>query len=251
MDAVTGTEEYREGYFPMYHDAGFLNGTDGDGATMTYDAGYGQKTASADDYDGFKKAYAQDIVNFCYSFAHANTEIGSVTLTRKDLNDTYGSSQISFPVYPGYGNTIAWLKANDLWMDTEINKDDVQSVTVTNSHNDQYQNQADPAGYQDLSVAVDYTDKASIAKILENCYPSNLQGEWKTYDMSDTNYTVQVTMKSTHKSGTSLSSEQDPGIAQDSKFAGGWNDNVFYYNFRAGQVPDFVASDTAREENAG
>jgi ABC-2 type transport system permease protein len=253
MDAVTGTEEYREGYFPMYHDAGFLNGTDGNGATMTYDAGYGQKTVSADDYDGFKKAYAQDIVKFCYSFAHANTEIGSVTLTRKDLNDTYGSSQISFPVYPGYGNTIAWLKANDLWMDTEVSQDDVQSVTVTNSHNDLYQNQdqADPVGYQDLSVAVDYTDKASIAKILENCYPANLQGEWKTYDMADTNYSVQVTMKSTHKSGTSLSSEQDPGIAQDSKFAGGWSDNVFYYNFRAGQVPDFVASDTAREENAG
>jgi ABC-2 type transport system permease protein len=239
MDAVTDTEEYRKGFFMIYHDEGLLENMKQKTLQLTYSAGYSSRNASGSTYADFKAAYEKDIQNYSYSMASTSSLIGTLTLSGENAASDGASSQVMYPVYPGYANTIAYLKKADLWVEPQLSSDDVQSITVVNSHSEVY---ADNANYQgDPSVAVDYTDSGSINAILKASYSTSLSGDWKSATASDPNYSIQITLKSTHKTGTAIGEARDKSVSM----SGGYSDNTVYYVFYTGKVPDFVASDTA------
>lgn len=120
MDAVTGTDQYRQGSFFVYHDELLRRSA----SRLMADCSNGKdwKSAAMDKsmYEAFRQAYITDLSSFSYSFARKNKPVARLTLSSQDKSgeDIYADSPafyIDFPVYASFENTIAVLRKYQLW----------------------------------------------------------------------------------------------------------------------------------------
>lgn len=125
MDAVTGTQGFREGTFNIYHDKparssrqnltiGCMNGINGKSNTIT-----------TDQYEVFRNTYIAELSGFSYSFARANRPVAKVEISIPGLSLDFtsydhmnnGDYIITLPIYSSFSNTIRVLQDYNVWLE--------------------------------------------------------------------------------------------------------------------------------------
>lgn len=195
-----------------------------------------------------RDAWVKDMEQFDFTLARKNRPCGYISMG-------YGADMSymmpRFYVYDSFENTINFLKEQEAYYPVELNAADVDSVTVTCYHNELSMDSdavfRDDPGYglyreaaraQEVSTVtyVDYTvretfyEEEQIAQILPHIYPSSVDAPWSSYGMDtddQNNYSVEVVFK------------------KNSSYPYERRNYYFNYNFRNGEVPDFVAEATA------
>ena len=204
MDAVIGSQEYKEGLIPAYTDTYVQELTRSYGM-LYYTNGLTSSTGSATLYTEFEKAYCKDLDEH-YSYTTLSTEeaVGKVIL-RINQSGIYITQE--YAVYPSYSNTLAFLAKYDMSLSAP-SADQVSYAAVSRYD-------------ENSSSQVEYTDQDKIQEILNNSAVI-LSSDWKNIsDNYDQNVDLQVTANSV-----------DLNIGYYST-----------YYFRKGQIPDFVTED--------
>ncbi|WP_130836709.1 DUF6449 domain-containing protein [Lachnoclostridium sp. Marseille-P6806] len=231
MNAVVGSREFRTAYFSCYGDDAMMEKTKA--GTMVYSNGHGNVSAKDTDYPEFREAYQRDLEHFDYTVARDTEIVGTLSLNRTPgavTDRSYGGYYTeTFPIYESFSHSVAWLKKAGLWIETELNAEDVISIAVTNYHSEVYED--NPSYVGEPTVSKIYTDTGKIRQLLKVIKaPGSFSRYWKGEDQADYDYDVQVTI--------------DPEKNRNSNSAY-INNNVYSYQFMANEVPSFVEKDTA------
>ncbi len=123
MNKIITSDEFKHGYFKVYRDKDIEENLSE--VTITY-KNFGDnpksKAASASDiYEGLKAAYKKDLVNYDFETAGYKCEIGNINLYVPGKGNKSGYDN-SLPVYKSFTNTIAFLKAHDMYVEpAELN----------------------------------------------------------------------------------------------------------------------------------
>ncbi|MGN0275435.1 MAG: hypothetical protein ACI4DT_11785 [Chordicoccus sp.] len=116
MDDVFGTDAFREGYFPIYHDGAIRKKLDRIRIEYTDGKNISDDLPAETYYDAFKNAYEADLKQFSWSFAKSRVPVGKVSLIFGSSADT-SSSSVNCPVYAEFTHTIAFLKENGIYLE--------------------------------------------------------------------------------------------------------------------------------------
>lgn len=123
INKIITSDEFKHGYFKVYRDKDIEENLSE--VTITYE-NFGDnpksKAASASDiYEGLKAAYKKDLVNYDFETAGYKCEIGNINLYVPGKGNKSGYDN-SLPVYKSFTNTIAFLKAHDMYVEpAELN----------------------------------------------------------------------------------------------------------------------------------
>ena len=120
MNAVVGTEQFREGTFAIYHDKYVRSISDKFMLQCSNGKDELFQSLTAEEYEAFRKAYIADLEAFSYSFARENVPVARVTFSRETMSQQELLADgkyisVSHPVYPSFTNTIAVLKSCGVW----------------------------------------------------------------------------------------------------------------------------------------
>lgn len=170
LDAVWKSEEYREGYFPVYHDEERVQQLEN--WDLQYLNGVAGKKGPQGLYRKIAQAYREDLARYDAATAMA-TPIGIIRFDAAWPVTKDSTGTISLAVYPGFKNTIALLKKENLWLDPAADcADRIEKITVS-YYGDDGQN-----------ASRTYTDSGKIEEILRHMKPDDLGGELtRTDDM--------------------------------------------------------------------
>lgn len=116
MDDVFGTDAFREGYFPIYHDSAIRKKLKNIRIEYTDGKNISDDLPAETYYDAFKNAYEADLKQFSWSFAKSRVPVGKVSLIIGSGADP-SSSAINCPVYAEFSRTIAFLKENGIYLE--------------------------------------------------------------------------------------------------------------------------------------
>ena len=144
MDAVTGTQAFREGTFSICHDD--IARSNAEFLTLDYTNGEespGTLRLNKETYEAFRKAYLLDLEQFSYSFARSERPVGRICIRiqtgrtgpasgmptpetrigsqadRAGLQDPeLENYEMNCEVYSSFSHTIAFLKDNAVWVDS-------------------------------------------------------------------------------------------------------------------------------------
>lgn len=132
MDKAVGTDEFRQGYFQIYHD-GFVE-KDLTNVEISYWNGSPMSNPynvpGTKLYAEFKKAYLKDLQSFDYTLAVGKKLIGDVSIDNDDdkaISESRDYS-ITYPVYRNFDNTLKFLKENGLYQEPVTKK--TEDVTL-------------------------------------------------------------------------------------------------------------------------
>ena len=232
MDAVVGTEEYRRGYYQVYQPYGEESLSLLEKATLSYDAGYGKKTAEGGLYSRFAEAYKKDLERYSFSLANGEPSCGTVEVS---CNDQSRWVVQDYEIYPSYENTIALLKESGIWQEAAMSAAEVAKLTVTNHHSGLWEAPESewPAGTEpgNPAVAREYTEPEQLEQILRAAAGTNMCATWKTASYLEPEYSIEVVTRAGEQNGADEGSTYSP----------------YWFSFRSGEVPAFVAEDTALE----
>lgn len=242
LNRIFRTDAFKKGTFQ-----GIVDETSYDQvAAINYSNGAAVGTLPSEDARELRDAWVKDMERFDFTLVRHNRPCGLITMAY-GMDAGYTSRQ--YYVYDSFENTINFLKSREAYYPVELDAADIDSVTVTCYHNELAQdpNAGDP-GYElyreaahavevaDTYTYVDYTvretfyEEEQIAQILPHIYPSYIDAPWSGYgaDTDDqNNYSLEVVFK------------------KDSAYPYERGSYYFNYNFRNGEVPDFVAEATA------
>lgn len=123
-DAVFGSEDFREGYFQVWHDT-YIRSAVQEKGSMIYDNGVAAYAIEPSQYMAFREAYMKDLEQFSYSFANNNWPAGTMHIyCTKEAEHEY-SVHVSCPVYGTFTNMEAFLKKNGAVLSV---KDDISII---------------------------------------------------------------------------------------------------------------------------
>ncbi|MBQ1916973.1 MAG: hypothetical protein II177_05780 [Lachnospiraceae bacterium] len=126
MNKVMGSEEFKEGFFRLYHDDDIAKGLKRASASIAYDNEDAADATrlyanSTDIYQSLKEAYLKDLEHYDFDTVGFKMEIGQIVL---DIPSEGGEEYL--PVYASFSNTIQFLKDNHMYMDLpekEVDRD--------------------------------------------------------------------------------------------------------------------------------
>ncbi len=180
LNALIGSKEYKEVINPVYN----LAESDAmsefmANATLSYQNGFGEatKSKSAALFADFAKVYQKEYeAKYNFTLAHDETAIGVLSLSGNGGNYYYDFDLV---IYPSYKETIAFLKANDLY-EAPVTADQVTGFEVQYYGGDEMQ-------------SVVYNDPAQIEEILAHSIPAQLPTPWKDSNFLDYDFNVSLT----------------------------------------------------------
>lgn len=239
MNAVVGSKAYKEAIYEIYDsfDMDSLQKLAENGY-IGYDCGYGTRRADGSSFEAFAKAYAKDLEQYDFTLASTKTPVGVVYVGLQEGQSSY-SYMLNYEVYDTYTNTIAFLKEQGIYQESVPTPEQVAKISVEYYGPGPEEAQTDidevdpgmnvdyayTEGSSAGSIRKTYTDKKEIAEILQHVESASRTAYWKTGQSSEDYYSVTLTL------------EDNTGA--DSQ---GY-ENIWYYSFRAGEVPSFVSRD--------
>ena len=226
MDRIIGSDEYVQSYFDVFFEYDNEDRIFTD-ATFDYSTEAGSAESKTASYAEFKEAYAKDVSNYNFTLASTEPFEGVLNIYNYSYSDdNYSYTDVYYPVYSCYTNTIQFLKDNDLYVDAFIDFKYVSSVKVDN-----YYPGMDLEEYEDISdiVSVDtvsetYTDQESYEEIMAHAICSGRTSDWYSYDKLNEQYGITVEFTIRNDTSNYYSSS--------------------YFMFKKGEVPEFVVQDT-------
>lgn len=219
MDAVVGTDEYREGFIPIYGAEDEALREAEQSLTFSYDTDIASRTGSGSLYEKFAEAYRKDLLKYNFTLASTQNPVGTITLQSTD--DVYGYGYISqqFPVYKEFTNTIDFLMASNLWVPPAA--DSIDSISSVNVY-----------VYDDngREASRTYTDRDQIREIMESVDLGLFSSDaWSIPQREDYIYNV--------------TAEFDPDRYENAGIP-----SQYVWNFPEGKVPAFVQKDFGNPE---
>jgi len=238
LNRIFQTDAFKKGTFQ-----GFTDETSYDHvAAINYSNGAAVGIIPQEDAKALRDAWVKDMGQFDFMLVRHNRPCGLITMAY-DADASYITRQ--YYVYDSFENTINLLKKREAYYPVELDAADIDSVTVSCYHNELSEPYAGDPGYElyvraaeveDTAVYVDYTvretfyEEEQIAQILPHIYPSFIDAPWGGYGANtedQENYSLEVVFK------------------KDSAYPYERGSYYFNYNFRNGEVPDFVVEATA------
>ena len=233
LNQIVGTSEYKDGTYQIMTDQKSFEMVQ----KMTYSNGATEVALPAEDGRKLQEAYIRDMEQFDFTLARTNRPCGEIRVQFPNwMNYTIS-------VYESFENTIAYLKSQDAYYPVQLNPEDIDSITVTNYHNELQELEGDASAVwyaaADVAVAVDYAYEESstvsetfyeqdeFAKIVTVIYPNFFSDMWHDYDEMDSNYDIYITFR------------------KDTAYPYNRSNYGFNYQFYTGQVPEFVVDATA------
>lgn len=138
MNKILSSEEFKKGFFRLYHDEDIAKGMKRTSASIAYDNADADDTRlyanSTDIYQSLKEAYLKDLEHYDFDTAGFKMEIGQIVLyTPSEKGEAY-DAMIYLPVYDSFSNTIQFLKDNHMYMnlpEKEADRDSLYSGFYT------------------------------------------------------------------------------------------------------------------------
>ncbi len=273
LDKIVGAEEFKKGFFMGASDSltAMLENKEG---KYKINTSYGnriyQQKMSEAQAKAFLAIYQKDLALANFSNIRENTPVGMLNfaITEEINGSVYMSSNgvmsratrgwdVGVYIYPFYKDSIAYLKENGYYMDTQVKLEDISKIQVVNYNYDVVRDlqeerlatagasaigMDDPAILLEMGAAgeydseidarvyADYAQEEQIREIAECIYPSDLViDDWDCGKKLDRNYQVVVYFKT------------------DSEMTKNFGTNA-WYGFLEGQVPEFVMEDTDYKE---
>ena len=167
MDKVIGTQEFREGYFPIYADD-YMDQA-GNTAAFSYSNFMRETDETGGDYQAFKSAYLKDLETFSLSYIRGHRAVGSVKiiprlpLTAESAEDEPQPVVFDCQVYEGFDNTVRFLKETGIYLEP-VSRDTVSSVIVTT----QYTDDMDVSDAPPAEVDKTFKDPEQIGEIIDH-----------------------------------------------------------------------------------
>lgn len=236
LNHIIGSKEYREGRYQIMQDEASYDNAQ----TITYSNGSVSSILPFEDAQKIRTAYLKDLEQMDFSMLRNNFACGTITFNFQNYMST------EYPIYDSYTNVLSYLREQNVYYPVQLNPEDVASITVTNYHNEVYEDgeitidaaynlyrgavsERVSAEYEDVTVTETFYDQEQIAQILKHIYPAYLPYNWHNSKEFDSNYDVTIEFK------------------KDSDYPYDRTQYYFNYNIFAGQVPEFVAEATALE----
>ena len=232
LNQIVGSKAFKEGnYETMTQDKIY------DKVSMiTYSNGVTQVAVPAGDVQKIRELWNEDMLKADYTMLREHYPCGSLVFT---FNASYIT--VNLPVYDTFTNVLAYLKQEGAYYPVQLNAKDIESITITNYHNEVYEVQESADGeeaeaaeaiddvyYEDVSVQAEFRDEQEIAEILKNSYPAySMNTTWNGYEAFDNNYDINIVFKA------------------DTTYPYQRGGYYFSYQFFSGKVPGFVVQATA------
>ncbi|MDE7247060.1 MAG: hypothetical protein K2N43_04160 [Lachnospiraceae bacterium] len=246
LNQIFRTEAFKKGTFQAITDETSYDQV----FSINYTNGAANTIVPKEEARGLRDAWVKDMEQFDFTLVRHNRPCGILNIAY-GVNRDYVTRQ--YYVYDSFENTINYLKKYEAYYPVELNAADIDSITV-NCYHHELTLQLDPRdpGYQLYQKAVnavavsdvyvDYTvretfyEEGQIAQILPHIYPAGIDAPWSSYgaDTDDqNNYYLEIVFK------------------KDSAYPYERGSYYFSYNFRNGEVPDFVVEATAYKDGMG
>lgn len=240
LNRIMRTRDFKGGTYQIMTDQNSFEHVN----AMTYSNGATNVALPAEDAQKLREAYVKDMEKFDFSLVINNRPCGQINI-RFRFKNWFGTS---LDVYDSFENTIAYLQSREAYYPVELNPEDIEDITITNFHNELYENGdydggidprvnsavnaqavwvADSAYEEGTSVKETFTDEEDISQIVPYIYPEFLSATWNHLSELDDNYDIYITFK------------KDTTYPYDRSQFG------VYYKFYTGQVPEFVKEATA------
>ena len=233
LNQIVGSKAFKEGnYETMTQDKIYDKVS-----TITYSNGVTKMAVPAGDVQKIRQLWNEDMMKADYTMLREHYPCGTLVLA---FNASYIT--VNLPVYDTFTNILSYLKQEGAYYPIQLNAKDIESITITNYHNEVYEVQEaadeeeakaaeviDGAYYEDVSVQAEFRDEQEIAEILKNIYPAySMNTAWNGYEAFDDNYDINIIFK------------------PDTTYPYQRDSYYFSYMFFSGRVPDFVVRATAR-----
>ncbi len=235
LNQIVGTEEYRTGTYQIMTDQDSFELVQ----SMTYSNGATEVALPAEDGMKLREAYVRDMEQFDFTLARNMRPCGLLRIRFPNW------MSCSLYVYESFENTITYLQEVEAYYPVMLNPEDIDSITVTNYHNDPGEDFEDMQVYdageqtaaefvydESRTVSETFYEQEEFEKILQVIYPNNLSAYWHDYKEVDDNYDIYITFK------------------KDTTYPYIRSSYGFGYRFFTGQVPKFVTEATQYNSKA-
>ena len=233
LNAVTDSDEYRKGSAQIWHDQFMDKLMQEHSVGMYYTVpGSTQLTEKKIDYNAFRKAYRTDLEMLNYNYADTHPVIGCAFVS-VPVNNRGETIQFSNPVYEGFEQTTAFLKANGLYQESRmLNADEIErievrlsSYTLPDGVSADESTSPDGVLTDESNLYKEYTDPAEIHELIQSAMHQDTDFNAPLLQTSiDHNWTLIVYLKD----------NPDDYRPEDN-----------WMNIRAGKIPSFVLKDFA------
>lgn len=263
LDRIIGSQEFKEGYLMGASDrlSQFVEQNDKYEINAYYgNLVYEEKMRKSEILE-LLKCYKADLENFNFTKAKENTPVGVIRVecsSSGQINNgeiwyprAIMTSELGINIYPFFDRSIACLKKYGYYMEQQINVDDIDRIYIINQNSDTYQElqelqkteagaeailedmpvpeAAEVYGIYDIDTRgyANYTDREDIEKLASCIYAEGmLSARWDGGAEYDYDYSIMVYFKADSNMNRIFGSYAS-------------------YDFKEGEVPEFVQEDTA------
>lgn len=228
LNSIIGSSEYKEMSNTLYIEEFYHNFKTLNSTEITFDGGGYVENLSMKDMDLIRELYLKDFEKADFSTMKEEYSCGILNFDARTPNT--GDIHITCEIYPSYKNVIGYLKEKGIYKENILNVDNVESVTVTNYHNEIWEQRSsrEQTRYSNPEITKTFTDKKQIEELLPALYSNSFYNPYKASGTFSNNYSVTVQLKS--------------GNTSSSYYRG---DNT--YSLFADKIPAFVENETAYE----
>ena len=229
FSALASSEEFKKGFYTCFNDE-TLREEEASGTkakSITYSSACGTKSLNNFSYAEFSDALRKDILeNANFDYLRTHRAVGTIEIY---MNGKYYTN-LSFPMYDGINNVMAYLKENELYVSNDIPIELVDAVKVTNYYPgidlDSYSSAEEyPTDVDSTEVMYDsLTNPKEVEEILHSAVATGYNGIWYDDREVDDKYFVEIQKK----------------VNKDDYYGSYGR----YYVFEKGKVPEFVVKDT-------
>ncbi|MCM1126743.1 MAG: DUF6449 domain-containing protein [Lachnospiraceae bacterium] len=257
LDRIIGSDEFKEGYLMGASDrlAEVVKENDRYEVTAYYGNLVYEQKLNPDELETLLQCYREDMEFYNFTRVKESTPAGIIRIEfEREIIGQYFSRgfstvEMGINIYPFFEKSIACLKDLGIYMERQLNVEDVDRIYITNYNleaDEKLQElqkaeeaeailagtTAERVDYAisessiDARVYANYTERADVEQIADYLYAAGmLPGRWDDGAYYDSDYEVLVYFKAesdmSRKYGTTA-----------------------HYQFKEGEVPDFVKEDT-------
>ncbi|MCI6551923.1 MAG: DUF6449 domain-containing protein [Lachnospiraceae bacterium] len=199
LDRIMGSREYKEAAYPLYADEAYESIRQHKVKELYFSNGFKTENLAVKDMDELRSAWKQDMEGLDYSTLKGEFKTGRFTIVLEKNR----RASLTYDIYPSFEHTLTFLKEKGIRAEGYLDVESIESIAVTNFHNELREAMAREAGrpeateeidWDALSVSRTFTEEEDIRDLAEAIYPIDMGVEWKDDDVSN-NYFVTIHYK--------------------------------------------------------
>ncbi|MBR6769949.1 MAG: hypothetical protein IKM28_01665, partial [Lachnospiraceae bacterium] len=195
LNRVIGTQEYKEAFYPLYHDDFYVNIKQHPISQLYFENGFRVENLSINSLDELRAAWKKDMENMDYRTLDEEFMLGQFTLEIKQENR---EKILTYDIYPSFTHTLVFLEEKGIHAKDYLDPSSIESIAVTNYHyelREQAQlKELEYIDWDEFNISKTFTSEQEIRELVQAIYPSGMSNRWKSDELSD-NYVVTIYYK--------------------------------------------------------